>query len=412
MPIYTIYLLGLRLYIKQYKSLAFPPLEAIAAKNICGSSKVANDVLDHNVNGDDGPRSYSASHHPAVRVSLLPGPGLDAMNRVIAKKVVASISEIKLEKSVKLFVFISHEITIATTDSVKVQPGVMILLLGLFPSVLAAENGGHLQGSALVKTRVEHSLEYGIPIEDIARYETGGALGVLTNTSPSSFWMILHVYSDELLLGECRKELAKMVSDNTFVNEKGETKTMRTLDMTSVKTACPIMLSVFQEVLRTYSVSGSARLVMEDHLLDGKYLLKKGGTLMIPGPVQHTSSDAFGSAAGSFDHRRFMPGSRTHNPVAFRAFGGGTTLCPGRHFATTEILAFTALMILRCDVKPDSGIWVCPTRDNAGLWESTPMPDFDIGVSIKPRTHTGGNVEWRVLFTDSDKVIKLSAEDM
>jgi hypothetical protein len=46
--------------------LAFPPFEAMTAKAICGSSKIANDVLNHNANGDDGPDSYSMSHYPAV----------------------------------------------------------------------------------------------------------------------------------------------------------------------------------------------------------------------------------------------------------------------------------------------------------------------------------------------------------
>jgi hypothetical protein len=103
---------------KHYKILAFPPLEAMAAKNICGSSKVANDILNNNVNGDDGPWGYSITHYPAVRTPLLPGPGLDAMNRVMAQKVAASIDGMKHKQKVKLFAFISHEITLATTDSV------------------------------------------------------------------------------------------------------------------------------------------------------------------------------------------------------------------------------------------------------------------------------------------------------
>jgi cytochrome P450 len=125
--------------------------------------------------------------------------------------------------------------------------------------------------------------------------------------------------------------------------------------MTSVKHAFPVLLSTFQEVLRIHTISISARLVMEGHLLDEKSLLKKESMLMISGLVQHTSSASFGSNVDSFDHRRFLPGKRDHNPVAFRGFGGGSTLCPGRHLATTKILTFTALMILRCDVWPTDG---------------------------------------------------------
>lgn len=304
----------------------------------------------------------------------------------------------------------------------------MILLMQLVPSFLAKDSiaarekltkaflayfqqDGHLQGSNLIKARVDHSIDYNIPLEDIARFECGGALGILGNTSPSTFWLIYHVYSNPTILSECREELGRVISD-THISTSGKGKTLRTLDMTSVKTACPILLSTFQEVLRKHSVSVSARLVTQDHLLDGKYLLKKGATLMMPAPIQHTSSDAFGATVNDFDHRRFLPGQRGHNPVAFRAFGGGSTLCPGRHFATTEILAFTAMMILRCDVRPVEGEWRCPTTNNAAMWESTPMPDFDLDVVVEPRVGNEENVEWRVMISSSDKAIKLSVEDM
>ncbi|KAH7088269.1 cytochrome P450 [Paraphoma chrysanthemicola] len=457
LPISTLHLPGSRLYVincisliphvqKHFKTLAFPPIEAMAAKNVCGSSKVANDILDTNVNGDDGPWGYSITHYPAVRVPLLPGPGLDAMNRVMAQKVAASIDGMSNEIHVKLFKFISHEITLATTDSVygpqnpfrnptveqsfwDFQPGIMVLLMQLIPSLFAKKSVaaretmtkaflhyfqamGHEKGSALIQARYNHSVEHHIPLEDIARYECGGAVGILTNTSPASFWMVFHLYSNKSILEECRQELTRVLSDNYMIGDDGSRKTIRTLDMTSVKSACPILLSTFQEVLRVHSVGISTRLVMEDHLLDGKYLLKKGSTLMIPGPVQHTSTSTFGATVDSFDHRRFIPGERSHNPMAFRAFGGGTTLCPGRHFATTEILAFTALMILRCDVKPASGHWVCPTTYKAGLWETTPMPDFDLDVIISPRPSLDESVIWKVLISASDKGIKLSAEDM
>jgi cytochrome P450 len=308
-------------------------------------------------------------------------------------------------------------------------PGVIVLLMQLLPSVFAREclaarktmttafikyfnEQGHREGSALIQARYDHSIEYKIPVEDIARFECGGAIAILLNTSPACFWMVYHLYSNDVALEECRQELAKVVSDESITTDDGRTRTVRTLDMTSVKHACPILLSTFQEVLRVYTIGVSARLVMEDHLLDGKYLLKKGSTLMIPGPVQHTSPDSFGSNVGTFDHQRFLPGKKDHNPVAFRGFGGGSTLCPGRHFATTEILAYTALMILRCDVKPTSGKWVCPTTHNASVWETTPMPDFDIDVTVGPRADADQSLEWKVIMTDSDKVVKMSAEDM
>ncbi|KAF2179610.1 cytochrome P450 [Zopfia rhizophila CBS 207.26] len=457
LPIYTIRLPGARLYVvnsislipsvqRQYKVFAFPPLEAKLAMSVCGSSKTANDILNTNSNGDEGFWGYSITHYKRIHAPLSPGPGLDAMNRVMAQKVAASLDRLKTSKVVKLFDFIRHEITLATTDSVygpqnpfqdpaiidafwKFQLGIMILLMELFPSILARESlearefmakrflqyfkeGGHNKGSALIKARYDHSVEHKVPVEDIARFEVGGAIGILTNTSPASFWLVYHLYSNSVVLEDCRQELAHVISDETTTTEDGEEVKVRTIDMSQVKASCPVMLSTLQEVLRLHTIGISTRLVMEDHMLDNKFLLKKGGTVMIPGPVQHTSTSAWGPDVEEFNHRRFLPKEKRHNPIAFRGFGGGTTLCPGRHFASTEILAFTAMLILRFEIAPVDGKWKHLTTYKAGLWEVTPVPDDDIEVNISPRAGVDTNVRWRILVTDSDKAMPLSAEDV
>lgn len=129
LPIYTIRLPGARLYVinstslitfvqRQYKVLAFPPLEAKLAMNVCGSSKTANDILNTNINGDKGFWGYSITHYKAIHPPLFPGPGLDAMNRLMAQRVAASLDRAQTSKEIKLFEFIKQEITMATTDSV------------------------------------------------------------------------------------------------------------------------------------------------------------------------------------------------------------------------------------------------------------------------------------------------------
>lgn len=300
--------------------------------------------------------------------------------------------------------------------------------MNLFPSLLAKESlearefmtrafvhyfeqNDYLEGSGLTKTRFEHSTEHKIPLDDIARYEVGNTIGILTNTAPGSFWMVYHLYSNPVVLAECREELSKLISDVPTTDEHGQSTIMRTIDMSQVKVSCPILLSTFQEVLRVHTVGISTRTVMEDHLLDKKYLLKKGSTVMIPTPVHHTSTSVWGNDVYEFNHRRFLPKERRHNPISFRGFGGGTTLCPGRHFASTEVLAFAAMLILRFDVIPVGGKWIQLTTNKADMWEVTPMPDSDIEVKISPRLQEAKFTKWRVLVTDSDKTMPLAAED-
>lgn len=182
----------------------------------------------------------------------------------------------------------------------------MAILMGFSPSILAREslkaretmvrvftrylkNGDRELGSGLIKARFKHSTEHKFPVEDIARFEIGNAIALPTNTAPATFWMVYHLYSDSTVLDNCRREIEKVISDTSTTSETGESVNVRTLDMSKVKTSCPILLSTFQEVLRVHTVGISTRLVMEDHMLDNKYLLKKGNTVMTPNPVQYAS---------------------------------------------------------------------------------------------------------------------------
>lgn len=291
-------------------------------------------------------------------------------------------------------------------------------MLNLFPKVLAKEglrarqevvgaltryyeNGGHLEASELTKYRYEHNMKHKISAGDIPRTEVGNIFAIIGNTGPASFWLLWHLYSDPAVLEECRREVITTVQ---------QTGNARTIDITNIKTSCPVLLSTLREVLRFYGTGVSVRMVLEDHMLDGKFLLKKGNTLMIPAPVQHTLRNVWGDDADKFDHRRFVKstGKKRPNPVAFRGFGGGTVLCPGRHFATTEILAFAALVLMRFDVRPARGEWVPPGTENAPGTASVAPPDADVEIDLVPR----GTEEWHVVFSASDRAMELSAEDI
>lgn len=269
-------------------------------------------------------------------------------------------------------------------------------------------NNNHRSGAALVQARYKHSMEHHIPLNDIARSEVTNGIALLANTVPMTFWMLYHIYSDPEVLADCRNELLGIVS----VSRGNKGKSTHTIDMSKVKTSCPMFLSTFKEVLRIYSTSVSARLVMEDHLLDNQYLLKKGSTVMMPSPVQHYSSVVWGPDNDTFDHRRFARSGKRPSAAGFRAFGGGTTLCPGRHFASTEIMAFVAVMIMQFDVKPTTGHWVRPSKNKVEFWESTASPDHDFEVEIRPREREAMEQEWAFTLSDLDQPIALSAEDL
>lgn len=274
-------------------------------------------------------------------------------------------------------------------------------------------NDGHKQGSILIRKRYEVGRNNGVPIDDIARYEVGGALALLVNTAPAAFWILFFAYSCQGLLEDLRMEV-----DGIMTTDKYDTGiVMRSLDISSVKTSCPLLTSTFQEVLRYTSMGTSVRQVMEDTVLDSQWLLKKGAMVQMPSRIIHKESSIWGKDVDAFNPRRFMKGEtprmengRRPNPAAFRAFGDGTTLCPGRHFATTEVLAVVTMFIMRYDMAPTAGGWSLPRTDNTNVAAVIMEPDTDIEVEVSTRKGFEDG-SWAFALKDSGKIFAVVAED-
>ncbi|KAI1129318.1 cytochrome P450 [Nemania abortiva] len=234
--------------------------------------------------------------------------------------------------------------------------------------------GGYKTASALVRMR-----------HDVHAYQPRGGLGntfaVLGNTTPSAWWFLYHVLSDTQVPADIRRELEACVQVDTKTNTQS-------IDLACIRTSCPILLSTFQEMLRFRALNAGPRVVIEDVTVNG-FLLKMGNILMIPAPVHHTDSLAWGESARVFDHmrfaRKFALGKKGQTRVAFRAFGGGHVLCPGRHFASTGIMALGPLLALQFDVKPVAGQWTEPKCDRSPLATGFPVPDHDIPVEFHAR---------------------------
>ena len=267
--------------------------------------------------------------------------------------------------------------------------------------------GGYKTASGLVRRRYEHHVEqWGLSLDDFARGELGNTFAVLGNSTPCALWLLFHIFSDEQVLTDVRSEIHAMVK----VREEDG---MNYIDLATIRTSCPVLLSTFQETLRFRAINSGPRVVLEDVLLDDRILLKKGSMLMVPAKVQHTDTSAWGNDANQFDHMRFVhrPGQKRPNRVAFRAFGGGHELCPGRHFASTEIMALAALLVLQFDVVPtcNGGKWVEPTCNNSPVQVGFPFPDKDIDVELRPRDPS---IKWQVTFTGSEEAMGIVSEDV
>lgn len=270
------------------------------------------------------------------------------------------------------------------------------------------QNNSHESGSNLVQIRYNTSIRNKIAVADIARFEVGGAIAILINTAPTIFWMLFHLFSNAEALNDIRDEVASIMT--TTVNRDG-TQT-RILQMASIKSKCPILTSAFQEVLRHHSVSVGVRQVMEDTVLNNRYFLRKGSTVFMPNIVTHQDPSIWGPDVSTFDHKRFVKGKGVITASAFRAFGGGSTLCPGRHFATTEILALAAMTLMRYEISPVAGInaWQAPSTGKTNIAAAVNEPDYDIEVEVQARKGFESG-QWLFGLGDSDMVFAVAAED-
>ena len=295
------------------------------------------------------------------------------------------------------------------------------------------ERDGQKRGSRLVKSRYEAGRKSGLSMQAIASFQLGDCIGVLINSVPTTFWMLYHILSSSELLSLIRAEL-----DDTIISSQDlDGSESFTIPVFELQDRCPLLLATYKEVLRYRTHNSSSRYVLRDTLLNDCYLLKANSIIQMPSAVLHTNAELWGTDAGVFNPRRFLHGTRPSSPNLesyakstqvssyflypspsstslssassssvslapssstsprkasfFRAFGGGATLCPGRHFATCTILATVALILLRAEISPvdatgsEEGKWKEMDQAGGRLASTVPPPDGDLNVQIVPR---------------------------
>ncbi|KAM7197411.1 putative cytochrome p450 protein [Rhypophila sp. PSN 637] len=413
-------------------------------------------------------KGFLAEMHDMVYSALGPGTELNELSLTAVKELAEEVEsfvdasfrnpfgEEGKEVQVNLLHWIRHFVTISTAkflygpenpltsspDGKKLDleaafwdfdNGLGQLLIGILPSLtarkpyyarekLAAAMGDWLDSgkylgegvSNVVKKRVEIALRHGWDLREVSRSELSFLFAGIVNTATISFWVVLRIFAERGLLNVVRGELEGVLTTTQLEEEEqgGKKKRRVLLSLDKVKNgqSCPTLMAVFKESLRVGSDNYSTRLVKTDTVLAGKYFLKKGSIIQIAGGVLHADTKTWGDDAATFNPGRFLPnkdekknGNGVH-PAAFRAFGGGKTLCPGRHFATNEILAFVAILVLRFDLEPCAaerdpgtgtgagGIRV-PEKDDGVLPVHILEPRGDVFVRVCPRDGTYRGIE-------------------
>ncbi|KAF6838049.1 prostacyclin synthase [Colletotrichum plurivorum] len=206
---------------------------------------------------------------------------------------------------------------------------------------------------SFMKQRGNLERSSGLTDDDMAALEVVVVHGALSNTIPTSFWFLVHVFSCPDLVQSLREELQHIV-------RLGDGPREMVIDITRMEERCPLLVSSFRESHRLSSVGTSIRRVMQDTVLsDGKrsYLLKEGCFVHVPMSVVHVATESWGADAESFSGPRFLnlsEESKQEKRVYF-PFGGGRHACPGRHFASAESWGFLVILLMGFDVTGVDG---------------------------------------------------------
>ncbi|KAF2966948.1 hypothetical protein GQX73_g6605 [Xylaria multiplex] len=393
---------------KHYHNISWVPLMGHAISWISGTNEATNSMMARDVVTDKG---FLLGMKKAAFAALAPGASLDAMNMLAIQEFAKNIDVLagKGQHQLSLFPWIRSQILMATTEAIYgphnpfrdqsvaeawdvYKPGIPNLGPKALPTVFSTK-------SLKAREYINHNIK---DLSELSRLELAGAFASIENTVPTTFWFLYRIFSDPVVLRDCRRELAPLVQQRDGVCY---------VDVDSIKASCPILQSTLHETMRYHSVSISARKVIEDHVL-GKYLLKGGSTLLIPASVPHFDHGTWGADVHRFDHTRFVQqavqlAKRGAKRTAFRGFGGGFHLCPGRHFAAVEMLSLASMMLLRFDVTPIGERWAALEKAE-GSFNGTAalVPNSDVPVIISPRSREN----WAFFVSGTGKQIELLAE--
>ncbi|GHJ83771.1 hypothetical protein NliqN6_0173 [Naganishia liquefaciens] len=244
--------------------------------------------------------------------------------------------------------------------------------------------------SSVIQAVLDFASKHGTKSRDVAAFLLADMFATQANAPPAAAWLIIKLAENpdslERLRGEIQAGLAQC-QDGTIAS------LIKSREIMNGETFA-FLTSAIKETLRCATSVASIRRVTEDTVFgenrkgegegNGGVLLKRGEMIYCLTRPTHTDSSLHPDA----DHwipERFIPEYKSQQSEgktvrnAWMPFGGGTSMCEGRHFALQEIRIFMVTFFHHFDVRPTttrtaqmdfsrgSGSGVMPAKKGWGL---------------------------------------------
>ncbi|KAG9238168.1 cytochrome P450 [Amylocarpus encephaloides] len=400
------------------------------------------------LNGNRG-KSFLNDDHKLIVDSLSPGPALLDLSQSVLERVAGSLNNIDNRNDGKfgLYRWMRDTITVASAEAIygpnnpfsgnqvlvddlwHFEKDMTLLMLRFLPTFIAPKayhariairdafknyyaQGHDKDASALIQSHLASCKKWGFNDDDIANFEVSTLFLATTNTVSTSFWVLSHIQSDPSLLATIRSEVTHIVK-----RRRANGQDTATMDTTLIQTKCPLLLATFHETLRFVGAATSVRSVIEPATLKSSstntsFSLQSPAVIQLPSGITHSSPAIWGPDADTFNPVRFLPSTvaaldrdtKRKQTQGYFPFGGGKHLCPGRHFATTEVLSFVAAIVCGFDVE---GSYV-PERAFQKLGTGVRKPVCDVDVGMRRRRGWEG-VSWS-FNADGEKEVYFGAQ--
>ena len=99
------------------QSLAFNPFIAQLGKRITGHDEATSRIVQHNLNGENGP-GYVIDVHDRIVASLAPGKDLEEMTKAALEQALPYLDALVHDGDVELFKWTRHMVTMCSTGAI------------------------------------------------------------------------------------------------------------------------------------------------------------------------------------------------------------------------------------------------------------------------------------------------------